>query len=40
MRWVGMDWVGLVQDRGRWWELANAVMNLSGSIKAGNFLIS
>ena len=21
-----MDWIGLVQDRDRWWKLANAVM--------------
>jgi len=23
-----MDWIGLAQDRDRWWELVNAVMNL------------
>jgi len=23
-----MDWVGLAQDRDRWWELVKAVMNL------------
>jgi len=23
-----MDWIGLVQDRDRWWTLASAVMNL------------
>jgi hypothetical protein len=23
-----MDWIELVQDRGRWWALMNAVMNL------------
>jgi hypothetical protein len=26
--WGGMDWIDLAQDRDRWWELANAVMNL------------
>ena len=24
----GMDWIDLAQDRGRWRELVNAVMNL------------
>jgi hypothetical protein len=24
----GMDWIGLAQDRDRWRELVNAVMNL------------
>jgi hypothetical protein len=39
--WDGLAWTGLVwfQDRDRWWELVNAIMNLSGSIKVGNFLI-
>jgi hypothetical protein len=22
-----MDWIGLAQDRDRWWALVNAVMN-------------
>jgi len=34
----GMDWIELAQDRGRWWALVNAVMNLRGSIKVGEFL--
>jgi hypothetical protein len=24
----GMDWIELSEDRGRWWALVNAVMNL------------
>jgi hypothetical protein len=24
---VGMDWIEMVQDRGRWWALVNAVIN-------------
>ena len=26
-----MDWIDLAQDRGRWWVLVNAVMNLQAS---------
>jgi hypothetical protein len=25
--WRGMDWIDLTEDRDRWLELANAVMN-------------
>jgi len=24
----GMDWIDLIQNRDRWWELVNVVMNL------------
>jgi hypothetical protein len=23
----GMDWIGLAEDKGRWWAIVNAVMN-------------
>jgi hypothetical protein len=28
VRCAGMDWINVAQDRDRWWELGNAVMNL------------
>ena len=24
----GVDWIELAQDRGRWWAVVNAIMNL------------
>jgi hypothetical protein len=34
LKWIfkkwdgGMDWIGLAQDKDRWWAVVNAVMNL------------
>jgi hypothetical protein len=28
--WGGVDWIGLAQDRNKWRDLVNAVMNLRG----------
>jgi len=28
MGWVGMDWIHLTQNSGKWWALVNIVMNL------------
>jgi hypothetical protein len=33
IRWGGVDWIGLDQDRDKWRALANAVMNPSVSTK-------
>jgi hypothetical protein len=34
----GMEWINVAQDRDRWQELMNAVMNLQVPYNAGNFL--
>jgi hypothetical protein len=28
VKWDGMDWIKLAQDRDQWWALLNTVMNL------------
>jgi hypothetical protein len=29
--WEGVEWIQSAQDRGRWWDLVNTVMNHGGS---------
>jgi len=36
----GMDWIKLAQDKGGWWALVNAVMNLRVPQNVENFLTS
>jgi hypothetical protein len=36
----GMGWIGLAQDRDRWRELVNVVMNLRVQQNSGKFLTS
>jgi hypothetical protein len=38
VRCGGMDWIELLQNKDRWRESVNAVMNLRASIKCGEFL--
>jgi hypothetical protein len=40
MRWEGVDWMHLVQDRDQWRALVNTKMNLEVLYKEGNFLIN
>jgi hypothetical protein len=40
IRWEGVDWIHLAQDRDQLWILVNTVMNLRVPKKAGNFLTS
>jgi hypothetical protein len=30
IKWKGVDWIHLAQDRDRWWALVNTVMNRRG----------
>ena len=34
----GLDWIGLDQDRNRWWAVVNAVRNFGAPLNADNFM--
>jgi hypothetical protein len=38
IRWDGMDWIDVAQDRNQWRALGNTVMNLRVPLNAGKFL--
>jgi len=38
IKWEGMEWMNLVQDRDQWCALVNTVMNLWIPWKTGEFL--
>jgi hypothetical protein len=38
LRWDGMDWIDLAQDRDQWKALVNTVVNLRVPQNAENFL--
>jgi len=38
--WGGMDWFVLAQDRDRWWDFVNVVMNLQVPENVGTSLTS
>lgn len=38
--WEGVDWSNFAQDRGQWQAVANTVINLKVTQKAGNFLLA
>jgi hypothetical protein len=37
IEWVGVDWIGLAQDRDKWRALVNSVMNLRFHKMLGNY---
>jgi hypothetical protein len=39
IRYYDTDWIGLAQNKERWWAVVNAVNKYPGCINAGKFLI-
>jgi hypothetical protein len=40
IRWEGVDWIHLAQDRDQWWAVVNTEMNVQVQQKAGHYLSS
>jgi hypothetical protein len=40
IKWDGLDWIDLAQDKDRWRALVNTVMNLRVPLNVGKFLSS
>jgi hypothetical protein len=38
MRWQGVDWMHLAQDRDQWLDLVNTINEPSGSVKGGELV--
>jgi hypothetical protein len=38
IRWAGIDWICMAQDKDRWRALVNTVMKLRGSVKCWEIL--
>jgi hypothetical protein len=38
IRWDGVDWIELAQDRNQWWTLVNTMINFGFLKIAGSFL--
>jgi len=40
IKWDGLGWIQLTENRHQWWAIVNMVMNLWVPLKAGNFSTS
>jgi hypothetical protein len=38
IRWGGMNWINLAEDRDQWWALFNTLMNFQVPSNVGKFL--